>query len=121
MKPTLTVITPAGTFTRATATRYPHIVVWDSPRAKAEAGDNGSGVKLRWAKDHGYGVTWHTNEAAANRATKAGYQWDRKSATLVGIFPVDSPVQHWEVDSNDPDARKADTAIIERKNKGVAI
>lgn len=94
-KQTLTATTSVGIFTRDTLSAYTHVVVWNSPRAlntvtayKAE-GRKFSGVDARWNKDHGYGVTWHCSEASARKATKF-YSWDRKAATLVGVFPVDA-------------------------------
>jgi|KBSMisStaDraftv2_1062788.scaffolds.fasta_scaffold350771_1 hypothetical protein len=89
---TLTATTPVGTFNRATASAYSHVNVWASPRAAAQAAEPDAytgGVMGRWIKDHGYGVTWHFNEASARKAAAGKYGWDH-SAKLVGIFPVDT-------------------------------
>lgn len=89
-KQRLAVNTPAGTFTRTTATKYTHAVVWNSPRAAiAKEKGNGlhGGVRQRWIKDNGFGVTWHGSETAANAAARKGYLWD-SAATLVGVFSV---------------------------------
>ena len=90
MKTTLTIQTTAGTFTRTTASKYTHIVVYASPRAKKVFDANEktqSGVDARWIKDRGFGVTWHGSLASAEKAAKAGYKWDSE-ATLVGVFSI---------------------------------
>lgn len=86
-KLSLQAVTPVGTFTRATDTPYTRIVVWRSERAaKALADNRTGGVAGRWAKDLGYGVTWHSSERTAQNAS-ASYKWDG-AATLVGVFAV---------------------------------
>lgn len=87
-KTKLTAVTPVGTFTRETFTPYTHIVVWRSERAaKALTEDRTGGVAGRWAKDNGFGVTWHSSERAANNAAGGVYKWDGR-AELVGVFAV---------------------------------
>jgi hypothetical protein len=93
-KQTLNAVTPAGNFSRETNTPYQFVVVWNTPRAAAAAAEIASnpkayksGVNGRWAKDRGFGVTWHGSEHAAQNAARGGYVWDG-AATLVGIFPV---------------------------------
>lgn len=91
MKTNLKAVTSVGDFTRATASTYTHVVVWNSPRAArsfaAHSTGCASGVAVRWFKDRGFGVTWHSSERAAQNATRA-YKWDAQNATLVGVFPV---------------------------------
>ena len=87
MTKTATVTTPVGTFSRATASEYTHINVWTSPFISKEKTVR-SGVWARWAKDNGFGVTWHKTEEAARKAS-AKYGWE-PNATLVGTFPVSS-------------------------------
>lgn len=90
MKPTLHVDTSVGHFTRQTDTNYTHVVVWRSPRALGSlTSAHKSGVSARWAKDNGFGVTWHSSGKAAEAATRS-YKWD-DNATLVGVFAVRAP------------------------------
>ena len=100
---TLTTNTPVGTFTRKTNTNYTHIVVRNSPRAMqaleesktqklfkiTETGRqvrNRSANEMRWTKDHGYAVTYHTSYRAAVNAAKSPYVWDK--TTVAGIYEV---------------------------------
>jgi hypothetical protein len=90
MKTELKVTTPVGEFTRATSTKYTHVVVWNSPRAMEvfkSGASNPSGVHARWVKDRGYGVTWHGSAESAAKAAAGKYGWDG-SRDLVGMFPV---------------------------------
>jgi hypothetical protein len=94
MKKTLKATTPAGEFSRETATAYAFVVVRKSPRAAAfvESANSGAqvyrgGVNGRWLKDRGYAVTWHGSEKAAKAAAGKPYDWDSKTE-LVGVFPV---------------------------------
>lgn len=90
MKPTLHVDTSVGHFTRQTDTKYTHIVVWRSPRARGSlASKHKTGVHARWEKDNGFGVTWHSSGKAAEAAARS-YKWDN-NATLVGVFAVSGP------------------------------
>lgn len=98
-KKKLNATTPAGQFTRTTASQYSHVVVWNSPRAmklftrvlngdEVAISNSKSGVYARWVKDRGHGVTWHSSVFAAKKAAAHGnYAWDGES-TLVGIFDV---------------------------------
>ena len=94
----LTVSTPVGDFTRATDSKYTHIVVRQSERAMrlytaVKNGDENAirasklGVDARWVKDHGFAVTWHASEVSAQRAARGhyGYDWN---APVIGIFEV---------------------------------
>ena len=88
---TLTITTPEGVFTRKTSTRYAFAVVWRSPRAMAAFLDpkrSESQMEIRWKKDRGFGVTWHTSHDTASRAARGSYCCDR-AAVLVGIFALD--------------------------------
>jgi hypothetical protein len=97
-KKTLKAQTTVGEFTRATASNYTHVVVWDAPYVMnlfvaVQNGDaeaiciSRDGVQARWVKDRGYGVTWHSSAAAANKAARGRYGWVINS-TLVGVFEV---------------------------------
>lgn len=94
-KRTLTATTTVGTFSRTTCTPYTHVVVWNSPRARAyfdgvNAGTSErhtNGVHAQWLKNQGYAVTWHCSETTANSAARRCYGWDG-SKDLIGVFPV---------------------------------
>ena len=86
-KQKLTVATPVGEFSRTTDSAYKFATVWNSPRAQTALtpradGRARSGVDGRWAKDRGYGVTWHFTRPSPKK-----YGWDA-AATLVGVFEV---------------------------------
>ena len=90
MKTTLTVKTPHGTFTRTTTSKYTHVVVRSSERAKKALDTTEKlGVEANWKRDGGYAVTWHSSAQAAAKAAKAAYGWDLK-ATVLGIYAVGS-------------------------------
>lgn len=88
----LTIETPVGNFTRTTNAPYKFATVWASNRAMVEAQHvrdgqrRARGVAARWAKDNGYGITWHFEQPTAK-----SYKWDPE-ATLVGVFPVKRPL-----------------------------
>lgn len=98
MKRRFIIITPVGSFTRASDSMpYTHAVVWKSPRAMGDFERSRqpdaprwlrTGVSGRWIKDLGYGITWHLSEASARKATSK-YRWDSQ-ATLVGVFAAEA-------------------------------
>lgn len=105
----VTVNTPVGTFTRTTATPYTHAVVRAITATYGKCDENGKltgdvattpaefaaecaghwGVYGRYAKDHGYVVSYHATEAAARKAA-ADATKDRwyVISKVVGVFPV---------------------------------
>lgn len=93
-KTLMTAVTPHGTFTRATASKYTHVVVRSSPRAlaayqRALAGEPcyKDGVDGRWIRDCGHVVSWHSSEGAAHKAAAGGYFYDRATCVL-GIYAI---------------------------------
>jgi hypothetical protein len=109
-KPTLTVTTPFGVFSRNTDTPYTHAVVslavsrtigfddndqpivanWETAEQFRQwLGCAKVGVFGRFAKDNGYVLSYHSSEAAARKAADKGNSPYVTTRTL-GVFPVDA-------------------------------
>ncbi len=91
---TTKVITPVGEFTRKTNSRYTHVVVRQSKRARAVYENflvTGKRSVLStenlWIKNRGFALTYHSSQQSAWNAAKQKYDWD-SSATVVGIYEV---------------------------------
>lgn len=97
-----TVETPYGTFTRKATKAYTHAAVcepvarFDFPKGKTPdelrayivANSLGSGgVFGRFAKDHGYVVSYHSSEASARKAADKGNSPYLTTRGL-GVYPV---------------------------------